>query len=245
MPERSSRDVDAKYSDPGAALRLAFRQAAKLLYTAMPGEVVSYDAAKRRAVVQPLLRIAYHNQPQKRRPPLHDVPVMQPWGGELGLHLPIARGDIVWLMFSMRGTTEFKRTLAEATPDTGSLMAAADAFAVPAGIKPSDVAPAEDGWLCIQSQDGATSVRIHATEGVVVEKGDKALKVTESEIVAEGPLRVTGNLTVQGGSVEHDGTEIGKGHDHDILATEILKVAAPKPTPPTPPSVTTRTVEDS
>ena len=63
-----------------------------------------YDAATKRAVVQPALRTTYTNDmPPEDKPPLVNVPVVSSSGGGYVVHLPLRCGDPVWLIFAERG----------------------------------------------------------------------------------------------------------------------------------------------
>ena len=137
-------------------------QLAKLkrgLNVGMPGIVVSYDHAKRRAVVQPALKMVREDGSELSRAPLVNVPVIQPSGGGFTVHLPLKKGDAVDLRFSQRGLARFKKTLAETAPEAGVIMSMASATAYP-GWGPAEIAPAQSDAICIQSDDGATYIAV-------------------------------------------------------------------------------------
>lgn len=76
------------------------------LHTAMPGRVESYDPATQRADVQPLIRRRIPKAGTDRRewvyedlPLIPSVRVIHPRGGGAFVHLPIAAGDYVLLVF--------------------------------------------------------------------------------------------------------------------------------------------------
>jgi hypothetical protein len=91
-------------------LELAWRGFAADLYTALPGVIVEYDAAKRMATVDPsigqLVREQVPGLPEKEsveKPPrIYDVPVRFPGTHESVLSFPLKQGDEVELIFSMR-----------------------------------------------------------------------------------------------------------------------------------------------
>lgn len=93
-------------------LRQAARKAVLALHTAMPGEVVSYDASTQTADVRPLLRWAEYLPGQLRRivqlPDFPDVLVCHPRAGTAGVHLPLAAGDLVLLVFCSRSLTSWR-----------------------------------------------------------------------------------------------------------------------------------------
>lgn len=80
------------------------------LHTALPGRVESYDPATQRADVQPLIRRRIPKAGTDRRewvyedlPLIPSVRVIHPRGGGAFVHLPIATGDTVLLVFCETG----------------------------------------------------------------------------------------------------------------------------------------------
>lgn len=80
------------------------------IHTAMPGRIESYDAATQRADVQPLIRRRVPKAGTDRRewvyedlPLIPSVRVIHPRGGGAFVHLPIATGDTVLLVFCETG----------------------------------------------------------------------------------------------------------------------------------------------
>lgn len=94
------------------SIRQAVAKAVLALHTAMPGRVVSYDAATQTADVQPLLKWAQFLPGRVREvadlPVLPDVLVCFPRAGSLGIHLPLAAGDLVLLVFCSRSLTSWR-----------------------------------------------------------------------------------------------------------------------------------------
>lgn len=80
------------------------------IHTALPGRVESYDPATQRADVQPLIRRRVPKAGTDRREWVHEdlplipsVRVIHPRGGGAFVHLPIATGDTVLLVFCETG----------------------------------------------------------------------------------------------------------------------------------------------
>ncbi len=76
------------------------------IHTAMPATIVSYDAGKMTAVVQPGIQGIRTLKDGTRKPitiaPLHDVMVCFPGGGGHILTFPVAKGDDCMLLFCER-----------------------------------------------------------------------------------------------------------------------------------------------
>jgi hypothetical protein len=64
-----------------------------------------------------------------------DVPVVWPRGGQAQLHLPLAQGDGVLLLFSERSLAGWLPSGGQVTPDDERLLDLTDAIAVP-GLNP-------------------------------------------------------------------------------------------------------------
>lgn len=91
------------------------------IHTAMPGKVVKYYPDKQTADVQPMLKRPVFDTDDNRLqgeslPVLPNVPVIFPRGGGFIIHVPLAPGDFVWVMFSEGGTGEFRQTGQESEP---------------------------------------------------------------------------------------------------------------------------------
>lgn len=137
------------------------------LHTALPGRVESYDPATQRADVQPLIRRRIPKAGTDRRewayedlPLIPSVRVIHPRGGGAFIHLPIATGDTVLLVFCETGIGHWEA-------GDGSISDAGDerrhhlahAVAIPGFYPASKNIPSVDAnrrELVIGFEDGAT-----------------------------------------------------------------------------------------
>ncbi|MDB5849785.1 MAG: Phage-related protein [Rhodoferax sp.] len=112
------------------------------VHTAMPGVVVSYDAATRRATVLPSLSKQLADGRVLPAPQIVSVPVIFPTGsnGRAGITFPIVPGDGVMLHFSER-SLEAWHDAGGATPDDPRQFDLSDAVAVP-GLNHGGATPA-------------------------------------------------------------------------------------------------------
>ena len=157
----SSLERDRDYDTISTAVHFAFNQWMKDVYTAMPGVVVSYDAATQRAVVRGALALVLTDGSRRARPEIADVPVVFPSGGGYSLIVPLEAGDPVLLVFSQRGLTAWKTAYRDAVPDVGHYFDAEDAVAIPGFGKVGGVAPAVPDAMVIQSNDGAHYIGVN------------------------------------------------------------------------------------
>ncbi|QMV49913.1 MAG: puncturing protein [Mu-like cryoconite phage AB09] len=105
------------------------------LHTALPGKILSYDPAKQLASVQPSLQRKYVSGESVMIPVLNNVPVIHPRSGKSIIHIPIAPGDQVLLVFIERSMDIWKTQGGTPTPDDPRKHQYSDAVAIP-GLYP-------------------------------------------------------------------------------------------------------------
>ena len=168
--------------------------------TIMPGRVVSYDATRNRAVVQPVLPKMLADGSTLAPPAIHEVPILWPTGGGAVITLPLQAGDEVWLEFSQR-SLEGWLAGNDAAPDDPRQFDLTDCVARPGGGR--DVAGVD-------------------TEAVVVGHGASALRM-----LPDGTSYLTGTLFVSGDVVA--GTVSLKTHVHTGVTAGAAISGPPQP----------------
>jgi hypothetical protein len=115
------------------------------LRVAMPARIESYDASTQTASVKPLLQALQRNADGSTtsvsRPVVNAVPVLMPQGGGFQVKLPVAKGDIVLLVFCDRSLDIWKSKGGEVDPIDFRQHHISDAVAVPCFRDPTS-APA-------------------------------------------------------------------------------------------------------
>ena len=154
----TDREID--YGVAANAVGEAIEQRLKGVHTGMPGVVVSYDAARKRAVVQPAIDLLIRDGSSKARARAVNVPVVWPTGGGFTQVFPLPAGEPVWLAFSERGLTRFKQTFRQAAPDRNRLFDESDAVAMAGFGRHSGIVPASEAGSSWQAEDGATYVTL-------------------------------------------------------------------------------------
>ena len=177
----SSQNPNQPYERLAPVLDFVFEQGVKSLWTAMPGNVIAYDAGTRTARVQPALRVVLTDGTEMSLPPVSQVPVLMLAGGGCRVNVDLEAGDSVLLVFAQRGLDEWKKIYDEATPDSQGMLSLKDAIAIPGFVRPDRSYP--------------TQLTISAS-GIVL---DGNLEVTGAMTVT-GDLAVTGNISAPGGS---------------------------------------------
>lgn len=101
------------------------------VHTCMPAQVDSYDPAKQKATVKPLLKRAYADGKYTVFPSITDVPVIFPRSGKASLTLPVNAGDTVMLVFAERSMDQWLIKGGEAETKLESQFDLSDAVAIP------------------------------------------------------------------------------------------------------------------
>lgn len=116
-------------------LRAALDSRLGTLHVALPGRVESYDAAKRRADVQPLVRQGYVDEAGarvvERLPVIADVPVVFPGSGGVRVTWPVNRGDTVLLIFCSASIDKWLAVGGDVDPLDDRRHTLSDAVAIP------------------------------------------------------------------------------------------------------------------
>ena len=173
--------------------------------------------------------------------PILNVPVMWPGGGGITMLHPLSEGDAVLLLFSERGLDAFKQTMKEISDPEIRFFEMKDAVAWP-WFGTFGITPASDDGATIQTEDGRTFIEVsptrvrvrHGVQDVTISDGgliadiDGTAMVEASgdvtivapnttimgDVVITGELEVGGSLAVDGGDLEHQGTNVGSSHVH-------------------------------
>lgn len=105
------------------------------VHTCMPGQVVSYDASKQTATVQPAIKRVINGVAQPM-PQIHNVPVVTPATSGAWLLVPVSAGDNVLLHFSGRSIDQWWQHGGQVDPQNPAKFSLTDCIAVP-GLNPS------------------------------------------------------------------------------------------------------------
>lgn len=176
----------------------------------MPGKIQSYDATNQKAVVIPQLHRKLADGRIERVPVLNDVPVIWPRSGGAFMTFPVSAGDGCLLVFCERSLDEWKANGGEVVPQDPRAHALSDAVAI-MGFSPFN--GPSNGGSDVLLQMGGSSVRLSGSK----------ITLSASEV------EINGNLAINGGSVEHNGVNIGDDHVHEDVSTGTSDSGPPKP----------------
>jgi hypothetical protein len=178
------------------------------IHTGMPGVIVSYDATKLTAVVQPALQAFQRNTDGTITPltiaNIPDVPVHFPGGGGHMLSFPVKAGDECWLSFSERSIDNWHQQGGVQKPSDWRMHDITDAVAH-VGLRSQPKVPGGGSDLLRNSGApvSATTVQLRSDDGMLLveldPQGGKVTVKSANEIVLDCPkVTVTGRIECKG-----------------------------------------------
>jgi len=190
----------------------------------LPATVVAYDDATNRAVIRPLIMIGTTDGKKVSRGSIPNIPVFRFGGGGFFMRFPIKAGDFGWLKASDRDVSlMFQRGGLEDWPNTERLHSFSDAMFFPDTIKDWAIDGGNADALVLQSMDGSVCIALHDGE-LTYKAPSMRVEVLETEWI--GNVSLTGSLTtaggdvsMSGGTITHNGKNIGSTHTHSGVQT--------------------------
>ncbi|CDG21074.1 conserved protein of unknown function [Xenorhabdus poinarii G6] len=209
----------------------AFRNLMLNVEDMLPATVVSYDDQTNRAVIKPLVMMATTEGKTVSRAPLANIPVFRFGGGGFFLRVPIRAGDFGWLKANDRDISLiFQRGGQEDQPNTARLHSFSDAMFVPDTIKGWAIDGKNLDALVIQSMDGSVCLSLHSNK-LVIDSPLLEINVPETRftgnVTINGNYAVNGNSDSYGGTMRHNGRNIGDTHQHSGVHTGDGNTGAP------------------
>lgn len=195
-------------------IRQAFFSMIQDVWTALPGEIVSFDAEKQTAEVQPTIKIKTKISGEVQEftlPILPDVPVVFPHGGGFSLTFPVKKGDECLLVFSAR--------CIDGWWNSGGVQSEAE-------IRNHSLS---DGFALLGPCSQKKKISNYSTSEVVLKKIDDSSRIAISDNGIQ--IETEKNVKIKAASVEIkddvtiDGVKF-LDHTHDITAA--AQVTAPQ-----------------
>lgn len=182
-------------------IKLAVQKAMQSMDNMLPVEVVSYDRATNRATVRHLVQMVGADGEAVSRAPVASVRVYQFGNGAFSMSLPIQPGDKGWLKAADRDISNFQQGLTEGTPNTARMHSFQDGLFMPDAMAQGDAPAGQGDRVVIGATDGGTYLSFD-NDGFYFNVGG-----TEFTLSAAG-------FSQTGGTVEHNGKDIGDTHRH-------------------------------
>ena len=170
----SNRNPESRNERPEQVIAWAIEQYVRAnVHTHMPGIVLAYNPATKRAKIQPAIRTRLRPTPANPnpglidKPPIVDVPVRQTATGGYMVHHEVGAGDVVLLMFTERGIDQFKAAWGRlADPSIGAYFDMRDAMAILWGEE--DIEPVHDTGIIMQNRAGNSYIWL-SDAGIVLQ----------------------------------------------------------------------------
>lgn len=201
-------DWRERADDRNEAIREAGRARDASLWTALPGVIVSFNAALQTCVVQPTIQ-ATQTAPNGSKalvtlPLLLDVPVVFPGGGGLTLTFPVSAGDECLVTFAARCIDGWWYSGGVQAPLHPRMHNLSDGFAhVGVRSRPRALSGVSTTSAQLRSDDGALSIDLNPATGKVT--------MTCTELHVTGAITAVGDVTAGTVSLKH--------HLHSGVAT--------------------------
>lgn len=167
------------------------------MHTAVPGKIVSYDAASGTATVQPVMQITKPNGEKIDYPQISGVPVTCPQGGgqNASMGFPIKAGDGVMLIASEKSLDYW---MYGRETDTKLSFDLSNSVAIPGlfngGSKAMKEANDND---CIVLMQGDSVIKLKG-DGLEIESNGVKFAISGGKIVIQGDIEVDGKITSTG-----------------------------------------------
>ena len=180
-------------------LRFAAKGAQAAMWTAMPGEIVSFDADLQTASVQVTIQAQVRSPAGDASfvslPLLLDCPVHFPGGGSAVFTFPVAQGDECLVVFASRCIDSWWQSGGVQPPATLRMHNLSDGFVI-VGFRstPHKIADFSTTAAQLRSLDGETLVEMNPTAQTLVLTAPGGATIN-ADTTINGTLHVTGAIT--------------------------------------------------
>lgn len=197
------------------------------IHTALPAKMVSCDGHS--ATVQLMITQVMRGGEALELPPLVDVPVGFYRGGGFCVTVPVKAGDEGLVIFAERCIDGWYVSGQQSAPLDTRFHDYSDAFFLPQGSSQPNRIPAYSAdSLSMQTDDGSTFIRIKP--GKIIMQGDiehTGNRTQQGNSLVNGDHSVNGNSESSGGTIKHNGKDIGDTHTHSGVETGGGNTGAP------------------
>jgi hypothetical protein len=170
-------------------------------FVSMPARIESYDAAKQKAVVQPLVKFSHEDEGGERvielLPAIDSVPVVFLGSGFGSFTAPISRGDTVLLIFTSCSLDRWLQRGGEVDPDDDRRGDLTDAIAIP-NLRPfsNPISPAPPNDR-LRMGNASVAVEVTSTEALIGGgSGHQSTILADTYVSAESTMLTALSLLV-------------------------------------------------
>lgn len=197
------------------------------IHTALPARLISCDGHS--ATVELMITHLMKDGGSIALPPLVDVPVGFYRGGGFCVTVPLKEGDEGLVIFAERCIDGWYDSGNQSVPLDTRFHDLSDAFFLPMGSsQPNKIPDYSSDSLSMQTDDGSTFIRMK--KGKIIIQGDiehTGNNTQKGNTLINGNHSVKGNSESSGGSIKHNGKNIGDTHTHSGVETGHGNTGAP------------------
>lgn len=203
-------------------LDVAMKYNQRRLNTALPCKVVSFDKDTQLAVVQIMIDKQDGSKKSFPYPELEDIPVLQPFSGNIVMTFPIEEGDTGMLIFNQRNIDTFIVEGTQTVPFDNRLHDIQDAVLIMGLTHQKRLIPEyDDDGMAIRTLDNKTSIQLKqdgtinlsAGSTIIEVASDGSVSITTDTLKVNGDIEATGDIKSTGGDVVAGATSL-KNHGH-------------------------------
>jgi len=201
-------DIRERTGDMEEAFRAMLDGFKASLWTAVPAIVQSVDFAKQTATLQPAIKSQQRMPDGSVKavdlPLLTDVPMHFPTGGGASMTFPVKAGDEALVVFSSRPSDAWQQSGGVQSQIDARTHDLSDVFAM-VGFRSNGKALSgvSSSSTQIRSDDGQHVIDLNPASGLTLTSGGVSMALTP------------GGLAITGGTVTHNGKNIGSTHTHN------------------------------
>lgn len=208
-------DRRERADDHLAALQAALQGWQADMWTALPGILQSFDAAKMTASVQPAIQGRKRAQDGTTSnislPVLTDCPVIFPAGGGYALTFPLGSGDEGLLVFGSRCIDAWWSQGGVQPQAEMRMHDLSDGFFIPGVFsQPRKLSNVSTSAAVLRTSDGTLSVSVDKASGIVTAKAPTKIVLDAPLVECTGDVHATGAIIAGFGGADQVGLQTHK-----------------------------------
>lgn len=206
----------ADESTLAGVIKTAVNKAMQSFDGMLPVEVVAYDRATNRATVRHLVQMVGSDGEAVDRADVASIRVMQPGNGAFNISLPIQPGDKGWLMAADRDISTFQQGLQKGAPNTARMHSFQDGVFMPDAMSNGNAPLGQEGRVVIGANNGSSFFSFDGST-LYFESGGVSMTISAA------------GVAITGGTVTHNGVNIGSTHVHTGVTPGGSNTGTPNP----------------
>lgn len=214
-----------RQDDETVTMHVALRGHQASVWTALPGIIQSFNAAKMTVEVKPAVQVSLldinGDITWVALPLLVDCPVVFPGGGGYTLTFPIAAGDECLVVFASRCIDSWWEQGGAPQPPEVRMHDLSDGFVIvgPRSV-PRALSSISTTDVVLRSDDGTAKISIKANKDIAFTTTAN-VTMNAAQVNITGAVNITGDVATTG-ALTNNGVSVGSTHKHSSAATDGL-----------------------